>query len=965
MFGKLKKSLRIGTGKKDQTEEEGLEALRKLRAEAGSSTAVAESPSAATQSSSAPLAEPQAAPPVDPAQAQLVMQQAHVQAQLLSQQAAQQMLLQQALQQQSMASGVMGVPGFTPPVVSSTHEGGNTVGASSVSSALPPKSIPEAASRSGSATTAKKHPGKALRKRLVKKPPSSRSPSQALNQSTVVSDAGEISGGERLEEVSGEDAGDHSIPPPVDAIPELSSASAPPPPAQLAPAPAPAPVSVLAPVPAPVPAPAVVAPTPVSISGLVPAHHPAPAAQDSEAVVMLQASDDEEEGPQFQEVTDVPPRVQTEARAVSSSSSSVSQSPVMLEVLPSPPKKSRSNSQVSGPTGAMAEDFPTKESAAVSVDLGKAPPSAAPPGPALGTPKSARGHVDDDVFSPHTPTNVHPSSDADQPEVSRPTAERRVLRRLVADRFVTIFSPTQYFGEVKGLKRVTVFDENVEQELQTSLVVAVRPTMGKHLLFDNLQLGPDDINADCSVNEDGCIETTMEMYSIKDGGRWGYVERERDAAKMLRRDPLLKDQLVSLYVTERQALMCRDGASKRLASLVVVWRPTSSMSKEDECPVHHKLKELYDPDARGLACALCSAGAGRKMLVLSEIVSPHLQSEVIKVVDTKRAAVQTSIRKQLAVHQRLQNVRNRAAHTVNEQFDALVALIESKRREFLDEIDATQRGDMDEIEASIDAMTDVTRLLDAARANLKCSTPLSPPQMATIATAIKSKNPPLIEATPQTCKVALNLADISSRVQQIPVNIEAGSTPNSMYRSPIKGPTGQASRGGRQDTEEDMIQPRQITGPRARQAVGSRSYQPLPSSQVALQACRPGTSLFNFPLHEMKNERGVEWRLRIEDSGDWLGIGVGVGGQLDEWAKGGVFDLHHLWIVPPSAPRVVTLRITPISNGNMKLTIHRPSGQQLDDGRIPHWHCTRTAFPQVSFAGRQGRVTMVATPFTL
>ena len=135
---------------------------------------------------------------------------------------------------------------------------------------------------------------------------------------------------------------------------------------------------------------------------------------------------------------------------------------------------------------------------------------------------------------------------------------------------------------------------------------------------------------------------------------------------------------------------------------------------------------------------------------------------------------------------------------------------------------------------------------------------------------------------------------------------------------------------------------------------------------MSLAASQPGTSLFNFSLQEeLECSRGLEWKLRIEDSGEWLGVGVGVGGTLESWAEGSVFDLHHLWVVPSGSPRLLVVRLSRMGNVNVKLTIHDRSGRQLDDGRIPHWNVKRSCYPQVSFGGRHGRVVMVSAPTRL
>ena len=106
----------------------------------------------------------------------------------------------------------------------------------------------------------------------------------------------------------------------------------------------------------------------------------------------------------------------------------------------------------------------------------------------------------------------------------------------------------------------------------------------------------------------------------------------------------------------------------------------------------------------------------------------------------------------------------------------------------------------------------------------------------------------------------------------------------------------------------------------------------------------------------------IQWVLRVDDPGDWVGVGVGVGGSIEQWHTGQTFDLSHLWIVSPRMPKTLVLRISSIANGNAKLSIFDKRGKQLDDGRIAHWNTLRPCFPQVSFGGRNGKVTMIETP---
>ncbi|CUG86052.1 Hypothetical protein, putative [Bodo saltans] len=128
------------------------------------------------------------------------------------------------------------------------------------------------------------------------------------------------------------------------------------------------------------------------------------------------------------------------------------------------------------------------------------------------------------------------------------------------------------------------------------------------------------------------------------------------------------------------------------------------------------------------------------------------------------------------------------------------------------------------------------------------------------------------------------------------------------------------------------------------------------------------SNVFSTPIHQLLTHEGaaVSWTLRIQDPGDWVGVGVGVGAIGAVWRNvtrpgEAASDLSHLWIVPSRAPRVLVLRVT-MTNGIARLTVHDKSGKQLDDGRIAHWHALRSCFPQVTFGGRVGSVALLREP---
>jgi hypothetical protein len=124
-----------------------------------------------------------------------------------------------------------------------------------------------------------------------------------------------------------------------------------------------------------------------------------------------------------------------------------------------------------------------------------------------------------------------------------------------------------------------------------------------------------------------------------------------------------------------------------------------------------------------------------------------------------------------------------------------------------------------------------------------------------------------------------------------------------------------------------------------------------------------GTCVFNFDLSSLLTKLGIiEWKIRVDDPGDWIGLGVGVGDIAAWTSKASDCDMRHLWIAPSNAPRTMKVRVAIASHGQAKLTVHDVVGQQLDDNRVAHWQPGRAAFPQVTFGRRAGQVTMLEAP---
>lgn len=152
--------------------------------------------------------------------------------------------------------------------------------------------------------------------------------------------------------------------------------------------------------------------------------------------------------------------------------------------------------------------------------------------------------------------------------------------------------------------------------------------------------------------------------------------------------------------------------------------------------------------------------------------------------------------------------------------------------------------------------------------------------------------------------------------------------------------------------------------------------------------------IFDVPLHDMflkskstNSATTIEWTLRVDDPGECLGVGVCVGqppNLISELSSSSTTtadkkknnrdssgnnnlvpsDMNHTCLLISVAPRKrIRVRATLGPHGAVKLSVFdATSGRLLDDGSVPHWAQNKTAYPQVSFGERSGKVVMVKAP---
>ena len=310
------------------------------------------------------------------------------------------------------------------------------------------------------------------------------------------------------------------------------------------------------------------------------------------------------------------------------------------------------------------------------------------------------------------------------------------------------------------------------------------------------------------------------------------------------------------------------------------------------------------------------------------------------------------------VHTHIADAAAKKRQALDAQFDLLTAAVESKRRQLKDQISMEETDLQSDIARDLLGSQELSRHTDAAIDILRHSgaTP-SAMQLATVASAraLELPQPPKGSADPMS-KYQVSLEGIVERVHALTF--------------------------GRLDSDQTLLREESVSrsfSPRVRSKVSfaaahsskagptilGRPQSPtsaiMPSTPI--QHSVEGSCIFNAPLQNMiKKTCMVEWRLKIDDHGDWVGAGVAVGAELADLATGAAADTRHLWIAPAHFPRILRLRISVGPHNHAKLTIHDNNGNQLDDNRVPHWPVNKPCFPQVSFGKVKGKVTMLDPP---
>lgn len=628
-----------------------------------------------------------------------------------------------------------------------------------------------------------------------------------------------------------------------------------------------------------------------------------------------------------------------------------------------------------------------------------------------------------------------------------PAALTSASRSRIADDFLSMLCPQQYYGKVKRIHHIRPFraDRSKATGLRNnkSIYVATKGVVPNSYFFPQLRLYDND-GEKCSDGDGaGSVDTPIILYEAAPGNMI-FAETELDARRLLENSTKVN----SCFILSNAAILFKNPEHYVLpiASLSIQWIPYASPKSEPQCPTHKRELQLFDPYTKELVCALCASKAGTPMsnyVVVPDVLGNaesrrSIQEKVTRQLD----AAQQSAKRWVAQHQRVRNLCENKKEAVNQQFDLLLRAVEAKRKEYLEACDAEFAYVLTDVARDILIADEKVQLLSAATDHLHTdpTKPLFSMQIATIAEGLSAMTDmpahfarSSLQLPPMSSGIMPNLETVMSDLQQLnpqqlgggvdrsingkngangaqSVNRDSSHSPYSPQQGyPAQGPASPRAiddsvhlspRNGtlqkptkqekyRNSPRDAMRYPSrgQSVGPQlpeehrnatSQRRSGLAAAAPSPYTADAVSVPNStGTSLFDFPLQSLltalessipgsRAPRCIQWSFWVEDPGDWVGIGVGVGSHIDVWERGTTNDLSHLWIVPQaSIGQTFQLRVVVNSNsGHARLGVYDQRGRQLDDGSIPLWNASRPAYPQATFGGRAGIVRMVEIPHT-
>ncbi|KPI90819.1 hypothetical protein ABL78_0052 [Leptomonas seymouri] len=642
-----------------------------------------------------------------------------------------------------------------------------------------------------------------------------------------------------------------------------------------------------------------------------------------------------------------------------------------------------------------------------------------------------------------------------------PQALTSTSRNRIAEEFLSILCPQQYYGKVLKINRIRPFKANRASVTGlrscNSIYVATKGTMPNPYFYPQLRLRGTDGEQPTGMADDemvvGAVDTPILLYEAAPGNML-FAETELDARRLLESSPSAN----SCFMLSNSAILFKDPEHYVLpvASLNVRWVPYASPQSEPQCPVHKRELQLFDPYSKELVCALCASRNGIPMsnfVVIPDVLGNADSRQTIQEkVSAQLDEAQQSARRWVEQHQRVGELCESKKSAICNQFDLLIKALEAKRKEYTEACEAEFAYTQTDVAREILITDEKVQLLKAASDHLHTdpSRALFSMQIATIAEGLSAATElpsrftrNSLQLPPMSTGLVPNLEAIMSQVLELSPSAAVGAGGGGSPSRP-RGTTQLSSPYRHHRPVDDTVLvagggPRRRSGytaptrpyvsiqqPSSRSASANQQRRSaslhnggavapagyaFPSSPSATAALRDessftsnslltqkrsangvgppslyatdavsvpnstGTSLFDFALQDLlgafdasnvkkRSPRYIQWAIRVEDPGDWVGLGVGVGNTIDAWEQGNTNDLSHLWIVPASMTgNVLYLRVTvQASSGHAKLTVHDVRGKQIDAGEVPQWNAARPSYPQATFGGRVGTVRMIEMP---
>ncbi|KAG5470958.1 hypothetical protein CUR178_02264 [Leishmania enriettii] len=636
-------------------------------------------------------------------------------------------------------------------------------------------------------------------------------------------------------------------------------------------------------------------------------------------------------------------------------------------------------------------------------------------------------------------------------------------RDRIAEHFLSMLCPQQYYGKVQKISRIRPFraDRSAATGLSSSssIYVATKGVMPNPYFYPQLRLRNTDGERPTGLPraggvDDGTVNTPIILYEAAPGNML-FADTELDARRLLERNR----SAASCFILSNSAILFRDPERYvvPIASLNVEWVPYASPQSEPQCPVHKRELQLFDLCSKELVCALCASRNDISMANFVVIPDVLGNADSRRTIEEKVAIqldeAQQSARRWIEQHQRVRELCESKKEAIGNQFDLLIEALEAKRKEFMETCEAEFAYAQTDVAREILITDEKVQLLRAATEHLRTdpSKPLFSMQIATIAEGLSASTDlpsrftrASLQLPPMSAGLVPNLEGVMSQVLKLspqvspsretggdsrppgrsPRTLPYSTRPNSALRkahqsveesgnieskdrwrtvrtgaiaaaAPAKSswsatgstlalPLRDAGRSSSSFSPPKRAHARLVAMPEdtsrisatSQRRSATRSVSPMPFAADTVSVPNSsGTSLFDFAIHDLlstlgtsnmkrRSPRYVQWAIRVEDPGDWVGLGVGVGNTIDAWEHGSTNDLSHLWIVPLSmTAQVLYLRVAVnASSGHAKLTVHDARGKQLDAGEVPQWNAARPAYPQATFGGHIGRVRMIEIP---